>query len=358
MLLKKVIFLIFLGWLFVNIFQNNANAQSPPGFICTMVMGYSQVGLTGNGGWYGEGWYVAPNNTYDFENIVNDGNWQLLWDSGHGLDKWQNTSSSGWQAWNNKSFPYFSSPCNENSSDPDRILLSITGPYGSDENLWRTNLEATIKTIILQIPSVRQIILEPVVGGPDHQTCPCNADPNAIMGCDCDTCDGTTVRASWQHEIIDSVINEIVSDYQSGIYNPGSEIVVGYSPEVRTCSDYFDGIGHLTTEGAGAVGVSIAQFHNNQLLTPTPTSLPTSTPISLPTLSPTPNLSPTLTSSPSPSDKPGDADNDRDVDMEDYIIWLTQYSNYNPTFDSDPDFNDDQLIDGEDFVTWLENYGL
>lgn len=62
---------------------------------------------------------------------------------------------------------------------------------------------------------------------------------------------------------------------------------------------------------------------------------------------------PTLTSIP----VPGDADEDGDVDLTDYSIWITQYLNYNPTQNADPDFNTDQEVDGEDFVIWLNNYG-
>jgi hypothetical protein len=333
-------------------------------FTCTMVIGYSQVGLTGNNGWYGEGWYVAPNNTFNFENIVDDNSWQLLWDSGHGVDQWQDPSASGWIKWANEQID---SPCTSNSNSPDRILLSVTGPYGTDGNLWVSNTKAAINTIVQQIPSLQQLVLEPVVGGPNHQTCPCNPDPNAIMGCGCDTCDGINVRASQQHPYIDNAINQIVMEYQAGTYNPGPQLVIGYSPEVGICNHYFDGIGHLTTQGAEAVGVSIGQYYTGQVLTPTPT--PTSqppTPTSVPpTPTPTPTSQPpTPTPTPTCTSPPGDGNGDCSVNGVDYVIWLVNYGRKCPDIlcpdgslePKDGDYFDDDQVNGVDYVVWLTNY--
>lgn len=258
----------------------------PSNFTCTMVIAYSQVGispLTIAG--YGEGWYVAPNLTYNFETIVDNNSWQLLWDSGHGVDQWQNPAATGWTRWANREYPFFSSPCVVNSGTPDRIVLSISGPYGTDLVAWRTNTEAAITTIMQRIPSAVQMVLIPVVGGPAHQTCPCTVAMQSTLQ-DCSY--GPDVRASWQHAYIDTAIGMVLSDIQGGIYTPpgGAQVVAGISPEVRTCDDYYDGIGHLTVDGAQAIGVSIAQYFAG----PTPT----------PTLTPTPG-GPTSTPTPTPS---------------------------------------------------------
>jgi hypothetical protein len=74
------------------------------------------------------------------------------------------------------------------------------------------------------------------------------------------------------------------------------------------------------------------------------------------TITPTP--SPTVTSTPTPTTSliPGDANGDDTVDVADYAIWITQYLNYSPQPNKDPDFNNDNQIDGKDFVIWLNNY--
>jgi len=228
-------------------------------FACTMVIGYSQVGISPTFiSGYGEGWYVAPNYTLNFEKIVGNDTWQLLWDSGHGVDQWQNPNAEGWSKWRNREHPFFDSACTVNSATPDRIIFSISAGYGSDEDAWRRNIEAAITTIIGQIPSVKQLVLQPVVGGPNHETCPCTPQmENTITGCSY----GPNVRASWQHTHIDNAIAILLQDVRSGAINPGREIISGYSPEVRSCNDYLDGIGHLTTDGADAVGKSIGQYY-------------------------------------------------------------------------------------------------
>lgn len=71
----------------------------------------------------------------------------------------------------------------------------------------------------------------------------------------------------------------------------------------------------------------------------------------------TPTSTTTITSTPRAGGLPGDANGDDKVDGVDYVIWLTQYLNYNPTPNSDPDFNGSGTVDGVDYVIWLNNYG-
>ncbi|MEM9190384.1 MAG: hypothetical protein AAGF12_14460 [Myxococcota bacterium] len=190
----------------------------PPGgsFTCTQVIGYSQVGES-RGGWFTTGGA--------FESVVDDDRWQLLWNGGAGVDQWQNSGYVGWTR-------SVISPCATASGAPDRVLLSVSGPYGDDEMAWATAIQATIAQIRAKLPSVRQIVLQPVVGGPMHQGC--------MQGCG-------LVRASWQHAHIDAAIARVV----------GGDVVAGFSPEVRTCADYRDGLGHLTSAGAEAAGRTI-----------------------------------------------------------------------------------------------------
>ncbi|OGG17576.1 hypothetical protein A3D05_06170 [Candidatus Gottesmanbacteria bacterium RIFCSPHIGHO2_02_FULL_40_24] len=328
-------------------------------YSCTQVIGYDQVGEA-SGGWYVTGGV--------FEAVVEDSLWQLLWNGGGGVDRWQ---FPGYTGWNNGII----SSCGNNSQMPDRVILSISGPYGSDESTWVLAVKNTISTISQKIPSAKVIILQSVVGGPGHQTCPCHNNCQY----------GNTILASWQNKHIDNAISRLLQDIKDEKYNPGVEIKAGISPEVRSCADYRDGTGHLTVDGAKSVGGSIGLYYLMEDLnnvtpppvspTPTPfpsvTSAPSVTLIPDLTLFPTATLFPTKTpiptpvasltffpsKTPTPSGRiPGDADNNGKVDGLDYVLWL---NNYNFTTEMGPekgDFNGDYKVNGLDYVVWLNNY--
>jgi hypothetical protein len=201
-------------------------------FACTQVIGYSQVGQR-RGGWYVSGGV--------FESIVGADHWQLLWNGGAGVDRWQDPDYRGWS---NR----IVSPCRDGSDRPDRVVLSISGPYGDDEQAWARAIEATVGTIRQKIPSARQIVLQPVVGGPDGRTC---SPPGRPTG---------RVRASWQHRHIENAIKEVVARHaRSG--DTEVALVAGFSPTVRTCDDYSDALGHLTPEGAQAAGRATGEYY-------------------------------------------------------------------------------------------------
>ena len=195
---------------------DSTTGLSPIDVTCTQVIGYSQVNE----------WYNADGN---FEATVDDGAYQLLWNGGAGVDQWQ---MDDYQGWDNE----LVSPCTTNADAPERVLLSVSGPFGDDEAAWAEAIEATLTQIRLRIPSVERIVLQPVVGGPDHATCQVG---------------GQDVRASWQHAHIDNAIADVV----------GGSIVAGLSPEVETCEDYEDALGHLTDAGAATAGATIGDFY-------------------------------------------------------------------------------------------------
>lgn len=211
--------------------------QREHGFACTQVIGYSQVGT--NQGPH-RGWYVAGAGV--FESIAGGERWQLLWRGGAGVDQWQNPDYDGWQR-------EIVSPCAAGAETPDRVLLSVSGPFGKDEGAWAEAIEATLRTIRQKIPSARQIILQPVVGGPGDEPCSCT-----------ERCgDRAQVRASWQHRHIRKAIERVVEEHAS--QPNGVEVVAGFSPQVRDCTDYYDGLGHLTPEAAEDVARRIAEYY-------------------------------------------------------------------------------------------------
>lgn len=189
------------------------------GFTCTQVVGFSQT----------REWFLdAP----DFEEVVGSDGWQLLWRGGAGIDKWANPDFRGW-------LEPIRSPCASGEDDPDRIVLTISRQaFESDVEVWAQDIRAAVETTRGKYPNLEEIVLQPVVGGPNHQTCEFQGNP---------------VRASVNHPTIDQAISDVVG---------GGDVVAGASPEVRTCEDYEDGVGHLTAEAAGPIGRTIAVVYD------------------------------------------------------------------------------------------------
>ncbi len=186
-------------------------------FTCTEVIGFSQT----------RQWFLgAP----DFEQIVGTDGWQLLWESGAGVDHWADPNYRGWSN-------AVDSPCQSGSDDPDRILLTISmQEFQDDVDVWEQNILAAIDTIRDKFPDLEEIVLQPVVGGPDDGLCEFNGAP---------------VRASSNHPVIDAAIAAVV----------GGDVIAGDSPEVRACDDYADATGHLLGSAQGPIGANIAAFY-------------------------------------------------------------------------------------------------
>jgi hypothetical protein len=175
-------------------------------FVCTEVLGFSQTGM----------WYLAPPlGGGGFEPLVGDANWQLRAEASAGVD-WQDPNYAGWT---DPSALY--SPCT--SGPIDRVLLTISVPKGLPTvDWWVQNIRAEIATIRTKRPAMREIILQPVVGGPNNTVCYHGGQP---------------VHASEINPTIDQAIAVVVND--------APDIVAGFSPEVRTCADFADTPGHL-----------------------------------------------------------------------------------------------------------------
>lgn len=194
-----------------------ARSIAPPSSAtCTMVIGFSQT----------QDWYRAGT----FEQILPDGQWQLLGQGGAAIQLWADPAYEGWS-----SMMY--SPCTTGS--PDRAVLTITGQGRSVEQ-WMTDIAAAAATTRAKFPSILEVILQPVVGGPDHAVCEFGGEP---------------VRAAENHPVIDQAIAQLVAG--------SAELRAGFSPEVRTCADFGDAIGHLVDSANGPVGAEIATFYLN-----------------------------------------------------------------------------------------------
>lgn len=176
------------------------------GASCTRVIGFSQT----------KQWFPV------FEEIAGSSRWELLWNPGGAVERWAEASYPGWDE------PVVS-PCGE----PDRVLLTISGrPRRVDA--WERAIREAVDTIRRRVPSAAELVLQPVVGGPANATC---------------AVEGRPVRASVNHPDIDEAIDGL------GIGT------VGASPEVRDCSEYADGLGHLTEDGSRAVATGLAAHY-------------------------------------------------------------------------------------------------
>jgi len=217
-----------------SIYAGNAAPSTPtpsptaPGtFTCTQVIGYSQT----------SNWY-SIDVSGAFESVVVDARYQLLWNGGAAVHFWGDASYAGWG-----NGPY--SACSSSSTAPDRVILDVTEDFFVDSTTVgqvANDIRAAVATIQSKYSSsLRQIYLQPVVGGPGGTTlCYIN---------------GTVIRASVNHPFIDQAIDQVVN---------GTSVRRGPSPTVRTCADYLDDgqfVGHLVTGAEGPIGQAIGAFY-------------------------------------------------------------------------------------------------
>ena len=206
--------------------------QGASNFTCTELIGFSQT--------------LMWEETSDFQQRVDDTRWQVRFRSGGDIDVWADPTSDGWHApvstrCQGAGQVTLCSPCAQNSSSPDRVVLTITSHgYDSDVAMWATRIRAAIATIRQEHRQLRQIVLQPVVGGPNHAICPTPANRQGV-------------RASFNHPYIDQAIAIVVRD--------SPDLVAGISPEVQSCSNYSDDVGHLTTAGRAFVGQAVGQYY-------------------------------------------------------------------------------------------------
>jgi hypothetical protein len=204
---------------------SSAGADSS-GYSCTEVIGYSQT----------RQWYFGG-----FASAVDTSAWQLRARDAAAVEFWADPGFAGWDPSN------VLTRCAQNSGRPDRVVLDVTNDYQTDVGWWTDQISTAVATIRRKYPGVRQIVLEPVVGGAGGGQCQFN---------------GKVVRASFNHPYINQAIANVAD----------ADVVVGAAPRVRTCGDYADDIGHLAGDAPVAVGRSIAEFYAS-----TPTTTTTST---------------------------------------------------------------------------------
>lgn len=185
----------------------------PPGpagpFECTEVVGFSQTGQ----------WFAS------FE----EPGWQARIQPGASVEKWTHSDFDGWES------AVRSRRCSR--SEVDRVVFTISGE-GRPAGAWAAEIEDVVEVIVERYAAVRAIVLQPVVGGPDGGEC---------------RYQDATVRASQNQPVIAEGI-AIVVDKVDGM------VVAGAFPEVVTCDQFADRLGHLTATGGRAAAADVAKW--------------------------------------------------------------------------------------------------
>lgn len=210
-------------------------AEGASRFERTRVIGFSQVGAE-EGGWFVE--------DGAFESIAGDDHWELLWHPGGGVEQWADAKYDGWSA------PLVSA-C-PGDAPPDRVVYVVGGSGSQDANVLAGQIADAVATIRAKVPSAREIVLMPLVGGPGGAPC---------------TFDGREVRASVAHPLIEAAIRILVgpmspaparAGFTGEGMSPPARLVAGPSPRLDNCGGYRDGIGHLEDRAARRMGRFIA----------------------------------------------------------------------------------------------------
>jgi len=201
----------------VGTFTVNTLPPPPPtSYACARALGFSQTGQ-----WYRHG---------NFENYVPRDNWEGQTDGGGNIAQWADPNSTYWNA-------KIYSPCKFHPLE--RVMLNIG--YSLNRDGLVDNIYAAIQNIRDKYPTVRQIVLQAVIGGPD--------DTNIC------TFGGKNVDAAVQHPVVLDAIQQVLAN------SPWSGVVGGTDGRVQSCADFSDSSGHLYDPGAAYVAAELGHFY-------------------------------------------------------------------------------------------------
>lgn len=183
---------------------------APSGFRCTEV-----VGLTVTAEWYEAG----------FEQVVDDARFQARTRPHTFVDQWADPSHEAWSA-------PVTSPCVEQSQNPDRVVLFAANWKLTTRDEWITVLERAVTTLQHRYSALRDLELYTVLRGPQNQSC---GDPKSIVD-----------------PMIDDAIAAVAAQTPS---------LVHAAPrlEAPSCDVFDKGGPHFTESGRGVVAKLVAQ---------------------------------------------------------------------------------------------------
>ena len=189
-----------------------ATAPEPPSsdrFRCTEV-----IGLTITAEWYGAG----------FEQLVDDARFQARVRPHTFVDQWADPDHEAW-----KEPPR--SPCAEQSSRPDRVVLFAANWKLESEEQWLKVLRAVVATVKKRYPQLRALELYTVARGPNNTSC---GDPKSVVA-----------------PMVDSAMTRVAAEEPQ---------LVGAGPkvEVPDCSVFEKGGPHFTQSGRRLIARQMA----------------------------------------------------------------------------------------------------
>ena len=190
--------------------------------------------------------------------MVDGTRYQLREADGGAIWKWADPNFSGW-------FGNPTSPCNANSLAPDRVIVDITESFwigdpcgshafddcsaGSDTSVARVtqDIRNFVATAKAKYPSLRQIYLMPLVGGPPS-------------GGQCYIADSTGAT----HPIRGIQNSPLIAQAIAPVAN-GVDVLATPQWGVRTCADFYDDgqyVGHLSpyNDAKPAIGQMIGNW--------------------------------------------------------------------------------------------------
>jgi hypothetical protein len=202
--------------------EATAGAVVPQTFVCSQVMGLM---LT-------DQWYTAG---FETEPGIDDARWQLKWMDHAYIDEWANPNSTFWGI-----VP--TSPCAQDSSSPDRVLLVALSWTLVTLADWETNVQKDVDNIKAKYPNVKQIVLMTIVRGPGNVSC-----------------GNTTVVA--ENTLIPSYVDQALADVAAT-----SPDLVKVAPPfaANSCADFMGTGPHLTAAGDAEMAQKIAAAFANQ----------------------------------------------------------------------------------------------
>ncbi len=187
---------------------------------CTLVLGFSVTRQ-----WYEEG-------AFESQPGIDDASWELIFEGGGDISVWSNPGAQ----------PYARTPLSECVRPPDRAIFQVAARRWRNQPTEETVSE--LKTVIANIraawPTVEVVELIPIVGGPGGQPCEAASQP------------GRTVDASAMNPAMNAVITEVAD---------GRDVRQGPDLELADCSQYADGIGHITLEGSRYIASVLAEHY-------------------------------------------------------------------------------------------------
>jgi hypothetical protein len=205
------------GILAVLVVGAAARPATAQGFSCTEVLGFSQS-------WE---WFTGRSLSASRGDITVAAadfldHWQGRFEFGSSVELWGAPEFHGWEG------TYVSpKPCPR--ADIDRVVFNVSGAE-RDAEQWAEDIRDVVALITEKYPSVRQVVMVPVVGGPEGQC--------------------QDVRAAQNHPTVVAAIAMVAA--------ADDRVVAGPSPTLSDCGHYADRLGHLAPDGAAEVHAALA----------------------------------------------------------------------------------------------------